>query len=97
MSKYIQIKVSASVSTDFFIEVADDASAEKVEELAKKEVILPHTYPDVLDKFLKTRMGIQVQGLDSMLRSWNVDEVEYIIENTDGGDSTAAEGEQPNA
>lgn len=97
MSKYVNVTVSTSISTDFYLEVPDDADELQIRELAEKEVILPHTYPDVLDKFLKTRMGIQVQGLDSMLRSWNVDEVEYIIENTDGEDSTAAEGEQPNA
>lgn len=81
MSKFANVTVSTSLSTDFYLEVPDDATEEQIKELAKKEVTLPHEYPFVLDKFLKSRMGIQVQGLDSMLRSWNVDEIEYIVEN----------------
>lgn len=81
MSKFVNVTVSTSLSTDFYLEVSDDATEEQIKELAKKEVTLPHEYPSVLDKFLKSRMGIQVQGLDSMLRSWNVDEIEYIVEN----------------
>lgn len=94
MSKYINIAVSASISTDFIIEVPDNADEVKIRELAEKEVILPHTYPTVLDNFLKTRMGIQVRGMDSMLKSWNLDEVEYII---DGNDSKVPVEEQSNA
>ena len=82
MSKYINITVSTSLSTDFYIEVPDDATEEQIKELAKKEIILPHTYPEVIDNFLRARMGIQVQGLDSMLKSWNVDELNYIIDPT---------------
>lgn len=94
MSKYINIIVSTSLSTDFFIEVSDDATEESIKELAKKEVILPHKYPEVLDNFLKSRMGIQIGGLDSMLKSWNIDEIEYII---DGGNNQTSEGKQYNA
>lgn len=79
MSKYVNITVSTSLSTDFFIEVPDNTTEETIKELAKKEVILPHNYPKVIDNFLRTRMGIQIQGFDSMLRSWDVDELEYII------------------
>lgn len=81
MSKFINVTVSTSLSTDFYLEVPDNVSEEEIRELAKKEVILPHTYPDVLDMYLRTRMGIEVRGIDSLLRDWNVDEVEYIIEN----------------
>ena len=81
MSKFINVTVSTSLSTDFYLEVPDNASEEEIRELAKKEVILPHTYPDVLDMYLRTRMGIEVRRIDSLLRDWNVDEVEYIIEN----------------
>lgn len=81
MSKFINVTVSTSLSTDFYLEVPDNASEEEIRELAKKEVILTHTYPDVLDMYLRTRMGIEVRGIDSLLRDWNVDEVEYIIEN----------------
>lgn len=94
MSKFVNVTVSTSLSTDFYLEVLDDATEEQIRELAKNQVILPHTYPTILDNFLKTRMGIKVQGLDSMLKSWNVDEVEYII---DGGNTAVITREQPNA
>lgn len=87
MSKYVNITVSTSLSTDFYIEVPDDASEEQIREIAKKEVILPNNYPSVLDNFLKSKMGIQFNGLDSMLKSWNVDEITYLI---DGGTNTAS-------
>lgn len=90
MSKFVNVTVCTSLSTDFYLEVPDNATEEQIRELAEKQVILPHTYPTVLDNFLKTRMGIKVQGLDSMLKSWNIDEVEYII---DGGDSSTSKGE----
>ena len=91
MNKYVRITVSTSLSTDFYIEVPDDATEEEIRELAEKEVILPNTYPDVIDSVIK-RMGITVKGLDSMLREWNVDEIEYIIE----GDSTNTNEINPN-
>ena len=94
MSKFVNVTVSTSLSTDFIIEVPDDADESKIRELAEKEVILPHTYPSVLDDFLRTRMGIQVSGMDSMLRSWNLDELEFLI---DGGNPETPVGEQPNA
>lgn len=90
MSNFINITVKTNLSTDFYIEVPDNATESQIKALAEKEVVLPHTYPQVLDNFLKTRMGIQVQGMDSMLRAWNVDNIEYII---DGGNHTTPEGE----
>lgn len=93
MSKFVNVTVSASLSTDFYLEVPDDASEEQIRELADNEVILPHKYPQVIDQAIK-RMGIQVRGLDSMLRDWNVDEVEYII---DGDNSETSMGEQSDA
>ena len=80
MSKFVNLTVSTSLSTDFYLEVPDDATEEQIKELAKKEVILPHNYPEVLDEYLRTRLGIEVRGLDGLLRDWNTDEVEYIIE-----------------
>lgn len=80
MSKYVNVSVSTTLSTDFFIEVPDDATKEQIEEIAKKEVVLPHTYPEVLDTFLKTRMGIRIQGIDSMLKSWDVDDLAFIVD-----------------
>lgn len=90
MSKLVNVTVSASLSTDFFIEVPNDATEEQIRELAEREVILPHTYPSFIDNFLRTHLGIQVGGIDSMLRSWDIDEVEYII---DAGNSTSSNGE----
>lgn len=80
MSKYVNVTVSASISTDFYIEVPDNVSEEKIKELAEKEVILPHTYPNYLNNFLKNRLGLNVNGIDGMLKSWNLDEVEYLID-----------------
>ena len=44
-----------------------------------------------MNNILKTRLGINVGGLDSMLKDWNVDETEYLI---DGGDYKTPNGEQ---
>lgn len=82
MSKYVNVTVSASFSTDFYLEVPDDADEVKIKELAEKEVILPNNYPNYINEFLKSRTGIEIKGIDSMLKSWNTDEIEYII---DGG------------
>lgn len=94
MSKFVNITVSTSLSTDFYLEVPDDATEEQIKEFAEKEVILPHTYPTYIDRFLKTHLGINVGGLDSMLKDWNVDEIEYLI---DGEDCQTSDGEQGNA
>lgn len=80
MSNYINVKVSACISTDFIIEVPDTTPEEKYQELAEKEVKLPHQYPSILNEFLKTRMGIHVNGLDSMLKAWDLDDIKYIID-----------------
>ena len=91
MSKYVNITVSTSLSTDFYLEVPDDSTEEQIRELAEKEIILPSNYPSFLDNFLKTRMGLKIQGLDSMLKAWNVDELTYLI---DGENTTTSEKEQ---
>ena len=83
MSKLVNIVVSASISTDFYLEVEDNATEDQIKELAKKEIILPHTYPQYIDNFLKTTLGIRVGNLDTLLKSWNIDETEYIITNNE--------------
>ena len=83
MSKLVNIVVGASISTDFCLEVEDNATEDQIKELAKKEIILPHTYPQYIDNFLKTKLGIRVGNLDTMLKSWNIDETEYIITNNE--------------
>lgn len=94
MSKFVNITVSTSLSTDFYLEVPDNATEEQIRKLAEKEVILPHTYPSYIDNVLKTSLGIKVGGLDSMLKDWNIDELIYIV---DGGDDKTSEREQSNA
>lgn len=79
MSKFVNVTVSASLSADFYLEVPNDADEAEIKKLAEKEVTLPHDYPTVVDKALQ-RLGIRVNGIDSMLKDWNVDEVEYIID-----------------
>ena len=79
MSKYINVKVSAIISTDFIIEVPDDSSSEKIKELAEKEVQFPHQYPSIIDNILKN-MGIQIKGIDSMLKTWDTDDIKFIID-----------------
>jgi hypothetical protein len=79
MSKFVNIEVSTTLSTDFFIEVSDEASEEEIKELAKKEVVLPNLYPEVINKILKERMGININGIDTLLKSWNNTEINYKI------------------
>ena len=78
MSKYVNIKVETILTNDFYLQVDDSASKEAIEKLAIKEVKLPHTYPNIIDNFLKQR-GINIQGIDSMLKDWNIKETKYII------------------
>ena len=78
MSKYVNIKVETILTNDFYLEVDDSASKEEIEKLAIQEVKLPHTYPNIIDNFLKQR-GINIQGIDSMLKDWNIKETKYII------------------
>ena len=93
MSKFVNVTVSASLSTDFYIEVPDETTEEQIKELAKKEVILPHKYPSYIDNFLNKHLGIKVGGLDSMLKDWNIDELEYIIEDAERrSNDSAGEG-----
>lgn len=79
MSKYVNVTVSTCLSTDFYLEVPDDATEEQIKELAMKEVVLPHKYPEEVDKILNSSLGIRLRRSDSMFRDWNVDETEYII------------------
>lgn len=78
MSKYVNIKVETILTNDFYLEVDDSTSKEEIEKLAIQEVKLPHTYPNIIDNFLKQR-GINIQGIDSMLKDWNIKETKYII------------------
>lgn len=90
MSKYVHIDVSTSVSTDFYIEVDDNATDEEIIAIANKEVTLPHLYPHYIDGYLQNTLNLKIHGIDSMLRSWVNDKLKYLI---DGRDCTTSEGE----
>ena len=79
MSKYVNITVSTSLSTDFILEVPDDATKEEIKALAEKEVMLPIEYPKLVDSYILSRYNIKVQGINAP-RTWNVDELEIIGE-----------------
>lgn len=79
MSKYVNITVSTSLSTDFILEVPDDATKEEIKALAEKEVMLPIEYPKLVDSYILSRYNIKVQGINAP-RTWNVDELEIIVE-----------------
>ncbi len=77
-TKLVNIKVTVPIDTDFYIEVSEKETKENIIERAKQEVKFPTEYPFILDKYLKRR-GINIVGLDSMLKSWNLGEVKYEV------------------
>lgn len=82
MTKFVNVTASVTLSTEFIIEVPEDATEEKVKELAEKQIVLPNDYPNAVTKILK-ETGIQISGLDSMFKSWNVDDIAYIYDGID--------------
>lgn len=90
MSKYVRIDVSTIVSTDFYIEVEDDATDDEIKALATNEITLPHLYPSYIDDWLQKRLNVRVYGIDGMLKSWNSDQLKFLI---DGRDCATSEGE----
>lgn len=82
MTKFVNVTASVTLSTEFIIEVPEDATEEKVKELAEKQIVLPNDYPNAVTKILK-ETGIQISGLDSMFKSWNVDDIAYIYDEID--------------
>lgn len=79
MSKFVNVTVSTSLSTDFILEVPDDATKEEIKALAEKEVMLPTEYTKLVDSYILSRYNIKVQGINAP-RTWNVDELEIIVE-----------------
>ena len=79
MSKFVNVTVSTSLSTDFYLEVPDNATKEQIKALAEKEVMLPTEYPKLVDSYILSRYNIKVQGINAP-RTWNVDELEIIVE-----------------
>jgi ATP phosphoribosyltransferase len=80
MSKFINVEVTAKVSTEFMLEVDDEATDEEIQELAKKEVTIPTEYPSYINKLLTNKLGINIEGIDSLLKGWNTDEIKYKIQ-----------------
>lgn len=79
MSKFVNVSVEVLLDTDFYIEVEDNATKENIEYVAKQNTTLPNKYPEILNKFLKERFNLEVKGLDSLLKSWNIKNINYII------------------
>lgn len=78
-SKYIKVKVSATISTDFYLEVQEDTSKDDIIELAKKEVtIIPSKYPEYVNSIL-AKAGINLGNQDGMIKDWSTDNIEYTI------------------
>lgn len=81
MSKFVKIDVSTKISTEFYIEVADEATDEQIRVQAEKEITaLPHQYPTLIDAYLKRNFNLTVHGIDSMLRDWIADELNFLID-----------------
>lgn len=79
--KLVKIDVSTNISTDFYIEVDENATYEEIKEQAEKEIIaLPHQYPIFIDAYLKRNFNITVHGIDSMLKSWISEELKFLID-----------------
>lgn len=89
MSKYVNIIARTHLSTDFYLEVPEEASEEEIGQLVRQQIVMPHTYHRIVDRMLQ-KMGISVKGLDSMLRAWELDKLEYSI---DGGNPKIIECE----
>lgn len=79
MSKFVNVSIDALLNTDFYIEVDDNATVSDIETKAKQEVLLPNKYPEILDKFVYDHFHIKINGVDSLLKSWNIKEIKYII------------------
>lgn len=77
--KMINITINANLTTDFYIEVPDDFSDEEIKKLAAEQTVFPHNFPNYLTNLLRSKMGVNINGIDSMFNSWNLDKVEYII------------------
>lgn len=80
MSKFVNVKVSATISTDFYLEVNDNSTEDQIIEIAKKEIVLPVKYPEFISSFILKYYGINIKGLDSLLNSWNIDDIKYTSE-----------------
>ena len=58
MNKLVKVAVSASLSTDFYIEVPEEATKDEIKEVASKEIIIPTDYPKYLHSFLEQHFNI---------------------------------------
>lgn len=79
MPKNVNIKITTTLSTDFYIEVPDDISEEDIKKSAAEQTVFPHNFPQYIINLLKTRMGLNISGIDSMFNAWELDNVQYMI------------------
>lgn len=88
-----EVTVSISMSKSVYLEIPEDGTDEQLIERAKEEILTPDKVMPILVQILR-QAGVKVDTHE--IAGWNVDELEYIVED-DRRNSTTAEGEQPNA
>lgn len=77
---FVEVSVSITMSTSFYVETKESDTKETIIERAKKDLITPDKITPYY-KGLLQRLGIMVQGLPQ-LKDWNVDELEYTTDYT---------------
>ncbi len=86
MTKWVNVKVSANISTDFFIEVDDNATTKDIIEQAKHEIALPTKYPEVADNYLQKAMNIKINGMDKLFKEWEINSIDWDAGNNSEGE-----------
>lgn len=79
MSKNVNVKITTTLSTDFYIEVPEDLSEEDIKKSAAEQAVFPHNFPQYIINLLKNRMGLNISGIDTMFNAWELDDVQYMI------------------
>lgn len=93
VSTFKEVTVSISMSKSVYLEVPEGTTDEQLMERAREEILTPDKIMPLLVQVLR-QAGVRVDAHE--IAGWNVDELEYIVEN-DRRNSTTVEGEQPNA
>lgn len=93
ISTFKEVTVSISMSKSVYLEVPEGMTDEQLMEKAREEILTPDKIMPILVSVLR-QAGVRVDTHEVV--GWNVDELEYIIEDGRGNSSTS-EGEQPNA
>lgn len=94
VSNFKEVTISISMSKSVYLEVPEGMTDEQLIEKAREEILTPDVGMKILKQILlQNRLNIN----SSDLVDWNVDELEYIVDTNDRGDSNPSEGEQPDA